>query len=437
MLQAARREVRGMPSKPVSYEKALAKIYSLDRFGSRLGLERISRILVLLGSPEKNYKCVLVAGSNGKGSTVEMLGCIFSSNGWKTGTYFSPQIEEFPERIRINSRNADKCEIAAAYSEVAAVCSKNSIPATFFEVVTAMALLVFSWRRVKFAVLEVGLGGRLDATNAVEPDISAIASISLEHTEVLGGTVEQIAHEKCGIARKGKPLVVGQVGGATRKAIERECIAMGAKPVFVSDDVRVGKLVKKGSCYAFSAAFNRANYSISLSTPGKFQVSNACSALAVASLLGAKRQAIEKGLRSAAPKYRLQAISKHPLVIADCCHNPGAAFAIAAELRGLFGKKILLFSAMRDKDYGQVLDILRPFFSQLVLTEVSLERAASVGEMEKAAKRAGFMPIGVKNPAKALAQAKRLAGENGTLLIAGSVYLLAELFGKDKIQIAQ
>lgn len=424
-----------MPS--VSYERALAGIYSLDKFGSQPGLERISRILALLGNPQKGYKCCIVAGSNGKGSTVEMLGSILSENGWKTGTYFSPQIEEFPERIRVNGKNADTRDIASAYAKVKAACSRNGIEATFFEVVTAMALLIFSWRKVKFAVLEAGLGGRQDATNAVEPEVSAIASVSLEHTDVLGGTVEKIAHEKCGIARKGKPLVVGQVDSQAHSAIEGECMAIGARPVFVSQEVAISSLKKKGRCYSFKASFKGSKCAISLAAPGKFQVSNASVALAAASLLGAKKGAIEKGLRHAAPKYRMQAISKNPLTIADCCHNPGAAFALAAELRQAEGRKVLLFSAMRDKDYPRVLDILRPFFSQVFLCEVSLERAAHLGELKSAAEKAGFMPILVKSPRKALLQAKRLSGNNGTLVIAGSIYLLAELFGKDKITIAQ
>lgn len=428
--------MRGTMPSP-SYEKALAGIYSLDKFGSQLGLERISRILALLGNPQHSYKCAIVAGSNGKGSTVEMLGSILSQNGWKTGAYFSPQIEEFPERIRINGKNAEKEEILEAYAQVKKVCSKNKIEATFFEAVTAMALLIFCWRKVKFAVLEVGLGGRLDATNAVEPELSAIASISLEHTDVLGDTVEKIAHEKCGIARKGKPLIVGQVNSQVRSAIESECKALGAKPIFISEEVKVSRLRKKGGCYSFCASFSGKSHNISLAAPGKFQASNACVALAAASLLGVKKEAIEKGLRQAVPKYRMQAISKNPTIIADCCHNPGAAFALASELRQSEGRKVLLFSAMKDKDYPKVLDILRPFFSQLLLCQVSLARGEGIEGLKGAAEKAGFMPIIVKNPHKALLQAKRLSGASGTIVIAGSIYLLAELFGKDKIRIAQ
>ena len=226
-----------MPSAAYSYATALKEICELEKFGSKLGLGRITRILKLLGNPQKRYKCILVGGSNGKGSTVEMIGSILLADGKKVGTYFSPQIEEFPERIRVDGKNAGRKEIADAYAEVKEVCSSNRIPATFFEVVTAMALLIFSRRKVDFAVLEVGLGGRLDATNAVEPEISAIASLSLEHTDVLGGTIAAIAHEKCGIARKGKKLVLGIANADAKAAVRKECKAKVAKAVFVEETV--------------------------------------------------------------------------------------------------------------------------------------------------------------------------------------------------------
>ncbi len=426
-----------MPSGKISYSQALSGICSLEKFGSNLGLERISLMLRLLGNPQRAYMCIIVGGSNGKGSTVEFIGAILSSGGVRTGTYFSPQIEEFPERIRINGKNAGKNEIAKAYAEVDAICKEHAIPATFFEVVTAMALLIFKWRKVGFAVLEVGLGGRLDAVNAVKPEISAIASVSLEHTDVLGATVVQIAHEKCGIARKGKVLVCGFAGRCEQDAILHECKMLGAKPVFVQGEMKSSGLKEKNGCYSFSAKFKGKAYSIALSSPGRFQVSNSLVALACASQLGIRKSAIEGGLQKAVPKYRLQKISSGPAVLADCCHNPGAAFALAAELRHMQGGSVLLFGAMKDKDYRQVLDILRPFFRKIVLTEVSLSRAARLGELQSAAASVHADAVAVKNPRAALASAKKMAGKKGTVVIAGSIYLLSELFGRDKIRMAQ
>lgn len=427
---------------PDSYSSALRGIYALDKFGSRLGLGRIRRILLLLGSPQESFRCIVVGGSNGKGSTVEMIGGILQAGGFRVGTYFSPQIEEFPERIRINGKKASKGDIAHAYAAVHAVCEKNSIRATFFEVVTAMALLIFKRRRADFAVLEVGLGGRLDAANAVESEISAITSVSLEHTDVLGKTIAAIAREKCGIARKGRPLVCGMLPKEAEKAVRGECAGIGAKAVFIRNAVRVSELHESGRRYSFEASFSGTNYSVSLAAPGKFQVGNACVALAACSLLGASKSAVERGLATAEPEYRFQKISSSPLVIADCAHNPEAASALACEVQKISAeKKVLLFSAMKDKDYQRVLAVLARHFGCIVVTGVSLERAAKLGELQNAAKinakKNSAYVLPVKNPEKALLAAKRLAGSKGAVVVAGSIYLLSEIFGKDKIRVAQ
>jgi dihydrofolate synthase/folylpolyglutamate synthase len=393
-----------------SYRKALSEIYSLDRFGSRLGLQRMRAILRELGNPQESYRSVLVGGSNGKGSTVEFIGAIMKENGARTGAYFSPQIEEFPERIRINGKNAGRGEIARAYSRVAKAAKKVAADATFFEIVTAMALLIFKERKVEVAVLEVGLGGRLDATNAVEPEISAITSLSLEHTGVLGSTLERIAHEKCGIARKGKCLVAGRMERRAMEAVKRECRKRESNPIFANPE----------------------NLGIKLAAPGEFQRSNAAVAAEVCRKLGAEEKAVRKGLFECAPRFRLQ---QRGNLILDCAHNPEAASALASEIGKMkaSGKKVLLFSAMKDKEYGKVLSILKPCFDAVVLTEVGIPRG-------EAADRLGAGRVGVaveKNPKKALLLAKRIAGKRGLIVVAGSIYLLSRLFGKDNIVIGQ
>jgi dihydrofolate synthase / folylpolyglutamate synthase len=429
-----RREVSDVAA-ALPYQLALRKIYSLDRFGSKLGLERIRAILKALGNPQKKYKCVLVAGSNGKGSTVEMIGSILHADRTRVGTYFSPQIESFEERFRINGNNATKKEIAIAYAQVAQACRRVAQTATFFEVVSAMALLIFAKRKVEVAVLEVGLGGRLDATNAVEPEVSVLTSLSLEHTGVLGDTIEKIAHEKCGIARGGKMLVCGAVSGRAGLSVGKECAHAGARAIFVEDEAAAGNLNERDGKYSFDAAYDGRNYSIALSAPGKFQVSNACAALLACAELGASKAAIEKGLAGARPKFRLQKISSSPSVIADCAHNPEAASALATEVARMAvrGRRVLLFSAMKDKDYARVLSALAPLFDTVVLTEVALARGAALSELASAREGA----VLERRPKKALARAKKIAGKSGLVVAAGSIYLLSALFGKEKIKLAQ
>ncbi|MCX6773196.1 MAG: bifunctional folylpolyglutamate synthase/dihydrofolate synthase [Candidatus Micrarchaeota archaeon] len=429
-----------MPSeKTIFYSSVLNEIYALDKFGSQLGLGRISKMLALLSHPEQRYKCILVGGSNGKGSTVEMIGSILKADGKRVGTYFSPQIEEFPERFRVNGKNASSKEIASAYSAVKEVCSAHSIPATFFEVVTAMALVIFARRRVDFAVLEVGLGGRLDAVNAVSPEISAIASISLEHTDVLGKTIPAIAHEKCGIARKGRKLVCGIMNVDAKAAVKHECSSRGTRPLFVEESVKLDSVEEKNGCYSFEVEYGGKRHFVSLAAPGKFQVSNALVALIVCSEIGCRRAAIEKGLKNAEPKYRMQQLSANPLIIADCAHNPEAAVAFSGEVKEIpiAGKRVLLFSAMKDKDYSAVLRILAPCFDEVMLTEVPLARGARLAELKKAAAKAGIKAFAARNASSALSMAKKKAGRNGMVAIAGSIYLLAELFGKEGARIAQ
>jgi len=417
----------------VTYARALREIYSLDRFGSKLGLERMRAILQELGGPQKKYRCVLVAGSNGKGSTTEMIGEILRADGLEVGTYFSPQVEEFPERIRVGGKNASKSGIAAAYSEVRKAADAVAPEATFFEVVTAMALAAFANRKVDVAVLEVGLGGRLDAANAVEPSVSVLTSLSLEHTDVLGGTIGKIAHEKCGIARKERPLVCGPVSGRAGLAVGRECAHAGARAIFTGHDVKVAGLREDGGRCSFAAKFAGREYSVTLAAPGKFQVGNACCALAACSLLGAGRGAIERGLALARPRFRLE---RRGNVLLDCAHNPEAASALAKEVAKMAvrGRRVLLFSAMKDKGYAAVLRRLAPEFDRVVITEVKLARGERAGRLAAAAREAGAGVEVERDARKALSLAKRRAGKAGLAVVAGSIYLLSELYGKDRIK---
>ena len=413
-----------------SYAHALQEIYSLDKFGSRLGLERIKRILQALENPQNNYRCILVGGSNGKGSTAGMIGAVLREDGAKVGTYFSPQIERFEERFRVDGKNATRREIADAYEKVRAAADKVAPEATFFEIITAMSLLIFAAKKVEYAVLEVGLGGRLDATNAVEPEVSVLTSLSIEHADVLGNTIEKIAHEKCGIARRGKPLICGAVSGRAGLAVGKECAHAGADAIFIEDEVEISNARENRGKHSFDAAYDGKKYSVSLAAPGKFQVSNACCALVACSLIGAKKRAIEKGLGSALPRFRLE---RRGNVLLDCAHNPEAASALAGEVARIRvrGKKVLLFSAMKDKDHASVLRTLAPLFDTVVVTEVKLDRREKMGLLAKAAQGAHEE----RDAMKALLRAKRIAGKDGLCVVAGSIYLLAELYGKDSIKI--
>ncbi|MCX6769979.1 MAG: hypothetical protein NT051_04860 [Candidatus Micrarchaeota archaeon] len=225
----------------------------------------------------------------------------------------------------------------------------------------------------------------------------------------------------------------GLVAKEAAHEIGKVCHRLGAIPVFIGKEVSVTDLREDGGRYSFHSRFHGKAYSVSLAAGGEFQVSNACAALAACSLLSASRGAIEEGLAKAAPKFRFWKISSSPLVIADCAHNPEAACALANEVAKISvqGKRVLLFSAMKDKEYAKNLLMLAPEFESLVITEVALERGASLKALASAARRVGGA-IRIKSAKRALSLAKKRAGRQGLVVIAGSIYLLAELFGKDE-----
>ena len=290
---------------------------------------------------------------------------------------------------------------------------------TFFEVMTAMALLHFREAGVQFAILEVGVGGRFDATNIVEPKLCIITSIGLEHTEVLGKTTREIAREKAGILRPGVPLVSAVKDRAAQMEIKKLARQLYAPFHFVNE---------------------RTARSIRLASPGSFQRANAACASKAGELLGVKKSAARRVLTSFVMPARWQKISSHPCVIIDCVHNPPSAKAIQEDLKRDFRAKknsarVLLFTAMKEKNYAGVLARLAPHFDQIVLCRPPYARAAKMKDLRAAALQASESVISVCDPDQALGRAKTLAGKNGRILAGGSMYLLQYLFGEREFRI--
>ena len=211
----------------MNYDEAIAYIKNTAKFGSKLGLERTEKILELLGNPHKKLKCIHVAGTNGKGSTTAMVTYVLVEAGYKVGSYISPFIEEFEERIQINNVNISKADLSDIITEVSKAVEKvvelgYSNP-TEFEIITCAGFLYFYKKNVDFAVVEVGLGGRLDSTNVIIPILSVITSISLDHTQILGDTIDKIAYEKAGIIKEGIPVVMFPQKKQSEEVIERTC----------------------------------------------------------------------------------------------------------------------------------------------------------------------------------------------------------------------
>ncbi|MFH1095656.1 MAG: Mur ligase family protein [Candidatus Micrarchaeota archaeon] len=406
------------------------------------------KLLSLLGDPQKDVRCVLVAGSNGKGSTTAMLADILARAGRPTGSYFSPSIFSFRERIQMDGQPVSEEEFASLAQTVLALLPRlEGDPATFFEVMTAMAFLHFSRRRAAYAVLEAGLGGRFDATNACEPVLSIITSIGLEHTDVLGSTRAQIAREKAGILRSGRPAVIAVSEPDAREPIHKiarsiHCDLHEVRPAMGRVRIEQGRA-------SFSLRLPRGPaIPIDLATRGAFQAPNAACAAMAAGLLNVEPSVIPTALCSFMMPARWQTAGHWPLLIIDCAHNPPAAQAIRPDLERDFAKmkkspRVLVFAAMADKDYASVLKALAPFFDFILVCRPPLERAAPPEELKKSARQAveesgSDASIGaIAEPDAALARAKSLAGKDGRILVAGSIYLLQYLFGEREFRIAQ
>lgn len=397
----------------MEYSTAIGKLHGLGMFGGKLGLSRIRALDKKLGWPSRKLRCVLVAGSNGKGSVATMIARGLEESGAKTALYVSPHLDTPRERISINGKMISKSEMAEEYARVERAARGMKDKPTFFELFTAMALDYFARRGVEWAVLEVGLGGRLDATNIVEPELSVVTRVDLEHTARLGSTIEKIAHEKAGVMRQGRLCVTGAKGGALA-ALIREADEKGAHLVAV-----------------------HTKYSGKLALLGEHQKRNAAVAEEALRRICVNGSAIARGLARARMIGRLEVVGRKPLVFHDCAHNPAAARELAAAVRGMRLRQplVLVFGAMRDKDYEGVLAALAPLARTIVVNRPQLERAEEAGKLAEAARKYNKNVRVVEDVQKSVREARKIAGKRGTVLVAGSIYMLAEARRKNELQI--
>jgi|TARA_Y100000310_G_scaffold186388_1_gene186536 dihydrofolate synthase/folylpolyglutamate synthase len=382
----------------MNYKKILKELYSMDSQKFKLGLKRIKVLLKKLGNPEKKLKCIHVAGTNGKGSVCAMLSSILQDAHYKVGMYTSPHLKKFNERIRINKKLIADKDIVRLYSKV----KPNVTDQSFFEITTAMAFLYFKEKNVDFAILEVGLGGRLDATNVVKPLISIITNIDYEHTKNLGNTLEKIAYEKAGIIKKNVPVVTAAEGIALA-AIKKVSNKNNSELVIVNKD----KNLKLNNLR------------------GQFQIQNAAiAAKAIEKLNNHKinKKNIINGLKNAKWPGRFQFINKNTLI--ECAHNPNGFKILIKELKNLKYKKLILVLGFSDdKDIQKISGMIKPIASRIIITKSKNERAAEPELIKKYFKK----PIILKSPKKALNYAKKIAKKEDLILVTGSIFLVGEL----------
>lgn len=412
---------------------AIDKIHSLDKFGSRPGLDRIQRFLSILGNPQDNLKFVHVAGTNGKGSTCAMLSAVLTAAGYKTGLFISPYIVDFRERIQINGKMISEEVLENAVEKTFPVIEKlreDGCVITEFEYVMALEFLIHSEAECDVVVLETGLGGLLDCTNVIKPPLcSVITKIGLDHTAVLGDTIEQIAAQKCGIIKSGSPAVASAQDKSVMKLIESDCASKGVQ-LIKSESLPVKVL--SNSLDGIKLEYN--DIRLNLPLVGAHQIENAKTALSVLEVIHesfpVKSENIQSGFARTTNPARLEVLGKNPLVILDGAHNPDGINALKNALEAYLPdkKKSLLLGMLADKDSKSSVKLLGGLFDKVFTVPVNNPRTLSSEALAEECRQHFPETECFGNPFSAFDAAYETAKqENNALIIAGSLYLAGEL----------
>ena len=414
----------------MTYDQALNYIHSLNKFGINPGLERIEALCAAVGNPEKKLNFVHIAGTNGKGSTSTMVARALQASGKKTGLFTSPFVTDFRERICIDSEMVDKSLFAAVVTELEPVVSRlarKDMQPTEFEVITAAAFMIFERSGCDICVLEVGLGGRLDSTNVIPtPLVSVIASISLDHTAILGDTVELIAAEKCGIIKEGgKTVCYPAQSESVEDIIRKNCVLKNN--TFTKADIdAVGDIVNRIDGVSFK--YRGAEYNLSMS--GEYQVYNAVTAIETCVLLGIDDVSIKHGIESARVAARMEVISSSPLVLLDGGHNDDGGKAVATSISALLPNKRIaaVIGMMADKNVDAYLKCVAPLCSKITACSVADNpRTMSAAELCKLASAYCGNCLAVERAEDAVNLALSEFDDYDCLLVCGSLYLAGEV----------
>ena len=423
----------------MSYHESIQYLYNLQKYGIKFGLDNIARLTSELGNPHKQFHTLHVGGTNGKGSTSAIAASILQAAGFNVGLFTSPHLISFTERIRINGAEIPEPDVVGLAEEVRDVASRiNDFSPTFFEVVTAMALLYFSRKKIAIAVMEVGMGGRLDATNIISPDVCVITQISYDHMEFLGKSLWEIAQEKAGIIKKGIPVVTAHqepesmdVIKTKAKENDAELYAYGSE--FSSRPCREDT---SGIHFDYHDARMRID-NLYLPLAGVHQMQNASVAIKAVSLISHPMtdRSIKEGLERTKWPGRLECIHHDPPVLIDGAHNPAAAVVLSQALRNIFLKTykriILILGIMGDKDIAGILKPLLPLASHIILTRPSYTRAASPETIARIAESMGISNVHTAHTVKdalemGMKYARNFQLGSALIVVTGSFYTIGE-----------
>jgi dihydrofolate synthase/folylpolyglutamate synthase len=424
-----------------AYRETIEYLYALQKHGIKLALSNSLALMTFMGEPHQKFRSVHVAGTNGKGSTSSFIASMLQAAGYRVGLYTSPHLVSFTERIRINSAlitEAKVVELADRVRETARKAEGSEGTAafspTFFEVATAIAFTYFAEEGVDIAVIEVGMGGRLDSTNVITPLVSVITNIELEHTEFLGTTLTQIAGEKAGIIKQGVPVVTGAVQREVITVIEQEAAARMAEVYRLSKDFMPGTIASQRA-QIFDYRGIKASYEkLRINMLGRYQVDNACLALATIECLRdvgiiVDEAAVRRGLDQARWEGRLELVASKPDIYLDGAHNPASAQKLAAavrEMKPAYRRTVLIIGILQDKDCQGIIDALAPLADHVVVTKPQYTRAMEVQALASEIRKLH----GSVETAETVREAIAMAGENVSsddlVLITGSLYMVGD-----------
>jgi len=409
------------------YSETLDYLYGLEKFGILFGLENIKWILSLIDNPQDAIRTVHVAGTNGKGSVASMLSEILKTAGYATGAYTSPHLISFTERITVNGEAISEEEVIDLTRFIKERIDREDGGRhfTFFDFTTALAFLYFKRKGIDIAVIEVGLGGRLDSTNVIYPLATVITNVALDHKEYLGDTIEDIAREKAGVVKEHVPVVTGAEGQALEiiraSAAKTDLYVLGKEFTYK----------KKGEQLMWYRGIHRTFDNLSVALRGDHQLFNAALALCTVELLGGKglavnEYAVRKGLSLVRWPGRLEVVRKtlKPLVIIDGAHNPQGVRSLASYLKSHFlkRKRILIFGVMKDKDFKEMLKELLPVVHRTILTRPETSRAALPSDLAEYAPDA----VITESVSDAIDTAFKMAEEHDLVIVTGSFYTVGE-----------
>ncbi len=406
----------------------------LDRLGNevltmKFGLETMRLLLGRLGDPQLRYPSILVAGTNGKGSVARFLAAILSASGYRTGLYTSPHLVHVEERIAVDGRTIARDRFAAAFSRVSEAILSLGPPrhATYFETLTATAFAAFSEAEIDIAVLEIGMGGRLDSTNVVDPEVSVLTPIGLDHQHILGATVAEIAAEKAGIIHPGRPVVSAPQVPDAMRVVRARAEDLGS-PLEVVDPSEIASQPTSDGRHRLAYRGRSAR----LRVFGRHQAENAALAILASDTLQSRgwilpKRSVEKGLSGVQPYAAPRRLRRDPDLFIDGGHNPDAARRLASFLlEHTQPPRALVLGMMRDKEIGEFVAVLRPAFETIYLTRIESERAATVEDL------LGLVPDGRAEP-DPLRAVQLASADARTVVVAGSFYLAGQVAARVEV----